>query len=217
MFDQEQYTSDSRRQIETSLQKAKAVMAQGEQYVREGKQKQARQALEAAMNYSQAQADFNEDARIQYRNLVKQQGFVGLVQRRNEMRAHQDILDEQQMQQAKEFRGGQFTADYASKIEQSLPAEESASLQTLATKILDQQAAAAAVAHAIRITLPEQGTRLVFQRPVQINPNADMSVKFRALDLYPWRRVASLWAGAVLLLGLIAGLRRAMKPAARMA
>jgi hypothetical protein len=42
-------------------------------------------------------------------------------------------------------------------------------------------------------------------------------VKFRALDLYPWRRVASLWAGAVLLIGLIAGLRRAMKPAARMA
>jgi hypothetical protein len=209
-FDQRIYTVNNLRQVETDLQKAKVVMARGEQYAREGKQKEAKQALETAMNYSQPQADFNEDARIQYRNLAKQQAFVGLVQRRNEMRMRQNIQDEQQAQQMRGFQDGQFTAEYAQQVQQALPAEENTSLQVVAEKILDQQEAAAAVTHAMRVTMPEQGTRLIFHRPVQINANAEMTVTFRALNLAPLRWMGSLWAGLAVLAGawVVTGRRR---------
>ena len=193
------YTIDNLRQIQADLAKARVVMAKGEQYAQEGKQKQARQALETAMNYSQSKADFNEDARIQYRNLVKQQAFIGLVQRRNEVRSFQNIRDEKQVRKMDGFQSGNFTPEYARQIEQSLPAEENTNLQTLAEKIIDQQAAAAALAQAIRITVPEQGTRLMFLRPLQINPNAEMSVSFKAIGAGPLVWLKSLWPMLMLL------------------
>ncbi len=214
--DAQSYAEESQSRIRRDLEKAKVVMAKGEQYARQGKQKEARQALEAAMNFSQAQADFNEDARIQYRNLVRQQAFVGLVQRRNEMQQEQPVQDQELAPPGAQqgFRGGNFTPEFADQIAQALPAEEGRNLKALADKIIDQQAAASAVSHAIRVTVPEVGPRLVFQRALQIHPDAPMYVSFRMVSVLPLRWLGSLAAAAVVFGLMWAALRRAFRPAA---
>ncbi|MEI6971160.1 MAG: hypothetical protein WCL44_06545 [bacterium] len=195
----ESYNSD---QMQLNKSKAKKGLDKGEQYARQGDPMRAKKALEEAVLFAQDKGD-REDARIQYKNMVKQQAKVGLVQRRNIMRLNENVRDEKQMEQLRGFNEGNYTADYAKSVQQSLTIEENEALDALTDKIIEQQAAAAGVAQAIKITVPEHGRKLEFFRPIQINPNAAVTVEFKTLDLGPlgntWRNI---WP-AILLLALI--------------
>ena len=199
-FDRRAYASDNLRQIEGDRQKAKSILAQGEQLARKGNQKLARKALESAVNYSQNDIAFNEDARIQYRNLAKQQAVVGLVQRRDDMRFAQNAQEPGQMERMRDFQDGNFTMEYAEKIQQALPDREMTSLLRLAERIMDQQSAAERVSQAIRITMPSHGRRLRFIRALHINPEADLVVNFRVSSGAAVRWLSALVALAALLL-----------------
>ena len=94
VFDAESYAEKAEREGAHSLQLAEDVLKQGERFAREGKQRAAKKAFEAAMNYSIGQEDFNEDARIQYRNLAKQQAIVGLVNRRADLKRSWNVHEE---------------------------------------------------------------------------------------------------------------------------
>ncbi|MFC1453095.1 hypothetical protein ACFLSJ_07125, partial [Verrucomicrobiota bacterium] len=178
-FNVERYEILNRRQVETDRARAKSVMEQSGELARRGYQKQARKALEAAVNYSQNDAAFNEDARIQYKNLAEQQAVVGFVQRRDEMRLSQNIQDSRQIERMNAFQGGRFTAEHAESVQQSLAEGDNLSLLRIAGRILGQQEAAQRVAQAIRVTLPTHGLRLRFTRALQISPGADMLVTFK--------------------------------------
>lgn len=158
-FDAQNYRLYTQRLIAEDLQKAKTVMALGEQYAREGKQKLAKQSLNSAITYSQGKLDLNEDARIQYQNLIQQQAVVGLADRRKAVRESQNIQLRQHEASAK----------------------ENESLRALSGKILRQQEAAAGVAHAIHVAMPEHGRKLDFHRALQVEPNAEMSVEFHSV------------------------------------
>jgi hypothetical protein len=119
------------------------------------------------------------------------------------MRLNENVRDEKQMEQLRGFNEGNFTADYAKSVQQSLTIEENEALDAVTEKIIEQQAAAAGVAQAIKITVPEHGRKLEFFRPIQINPKASVTVEFRALNLGPlgnaWKNI---WP-ALLLLALL--------------
>ena len=174
-------------------------MALGEQYARQGKQKLARQSLESALNYSKGRADVNEDARIQYNNLIQQQAVVGLVGRRNALREGQNIQAEQQSAQA----GQALKPAQDAGAQAQLSAKENDSLRSLSQKMLWQQEAAAGVAQAIRVTLPEHGRRLDFARSLQVDPNADMAVEFKSFGGAGARR----WLWLAFALGFLAAWR----------
>ena len=154
------------------------------------------------MNYSQSAADFNEDARVQYHNLVRQQAIVGLIQRRNELRDQRQFDVDVQPPAARPGAGhpaGNFTPDDAQRLERTLSADDSATLYTVADKIIGQQKAAAAVARSIRVTLPEQGVRIEVRRPLVIAPNAVLGLTWHSVPTAPWRRAGTL---ALVLAGL---------------
>ena len=132
-----------------------------------GKQKEAQQALQLAVNSSQADQTLNEDARIQWRNVAQQQVKMGLVNRREELRLGNNIFDEQTPQTREGFNGGNFNQHFAAQVEEQLTVQDRAALDRVARRIVDQQAAAAGQGVAINIAMPEHGRKLSFTRRLQ--------------------------------------------------
>lgn len=201
-FGSESYTAWNERRRQESLERAKTVLSVGEQFARAGEQKKAKRALLEALNYSQGQADLNEDARVQFRNLIKQQVKVGLVNRRDALRVSKNIVDDQQVQQMQGFRDGEYTQEYAASVESRLSEKDRVALEVVADKMVDQQAAAAGVVAAINVTMPQHGRSLRFYRALQIDPDGDLSVIFKSTD----DRVLKLVRGMVPFAGLFVAL-----------
>lgn len=195
VFSSGNYLQWNDAQREANLQLARQELTRGTKLARAGQQKEALKAFQQAQNYSQAQEDLNEDARVQFRNLVKKQVKMGLVNRRDAVRHSQNIIDEDQPGQMEEFQGGQFTQDYVENIERRLTAKDNAALEIVADKMIDQQTAAAGVVTAIRITMPEDGRPLQFARALQIDPDGELFVSFK---------VGSGWASSHIGAALIA-------------
>ena len=179
-FSADQYTAENKEIMVENQQKAEQVLERGNQLWQEGQQVEARQAMQSAIAYSQGQKDLNEDARIQFRNLAKQQAVVGLANRRIALKKERNTADEAGLEQLKGFNQGNWNAEYGKKMEQYLGTKENDSLNVVAEKIIDQQAAAEAEVHPIRITMPIQGKHLAFYRELQIKPHDEMRVEFRA-------------------------------------
>ncbi len=179
-FDEQAYRRNTEREILADAEKAKQIMAQGEQYARQGRQQLAKKSLESAIQYSQGQRDLNEDARVQYRNLIQVNAVSGLVSRRAALRQFQNIQTEPQpnappVEQAARPR--------EAPAPQALSPQDSDVLRGVSEKMIRQQEAAAGLPQAIRVTIPEHGRRLEFRRTLQIDPQAPMEVAFKAVGV----------------------------------
>ena len=241
-FDDKAYIANNAGILSLNLKNAEVALRKGEEFARKGLQQEARQAFESALYYSQGKADYNEDVRLQYRNLAKQQAVVGLVNRRDELKAGNNILEAGQVIAGNanygnnafngvmvvtngainngfagnsgtlQFSGANnftpnWTSDQAAQVTQTLSAKDNTSLNVVAEKILDQQAAAAGVATALRVTMPIEGRVLEFSRPLQITPNAELSVSFKTTGggwLHTLLTLAA-FAGAWLLFRILCG------------
>ena len=147
-----------------------------------GDQQKAKKAFETAMKYSQTNADLNEDARAQLRNVQRQNALVGLVKRRDDIISNHPTIDKDKkvvIDDAK-FNKGNFTASYAKEVEQSLSLEESKNLTAIADRIMNQQVAAAQKIQPLLVSFPQQGKLIHFKRNLQITPEAEMKVHFKA-------------------------------------
>jgi len=204
------YSEWNKKQREATIQKAKDVLNVGQQLVQTGQRKSAKKAFQQALNYSQGQADLNEDARVQLRNLVKQQFKIGLVNRRDALRVRRNIQEEseQQVDNITGFQEGDYTQEYADSVEGRLTDKDNSALEIVADKIIDQQAAAAGVVTAIRVTMPEHGRRLTFTRALQIDPKGDLTVIFKASDGWLMGTWRALWPSAILFVLIWIGLGR---------
>jgi hypothetical protein len=177
VFNAEGYLEWNRQQREVTALKAKQVLRVGKKMAHEGRQKEAKMAFQKALNYSQGKADLNEDARVQLRNVTKQQFKLGLVNRRRAVRYRNNIVDDKVGGQSVQV--SQFTQDDISQLEQQLSVSDNAALDIVADKMIDQQAAAAGVVKAIRIAMPEHGRELKFEREMQVDPDGRLSISFR--------------------------------------
>lgn len=198
--DARDYQATAQRRMQADLEKAKNVMAQGELYARQGKQKLAKQSLESAINYSHGQTDLNEDARVQYHNLIQQQAVAGLMDRCHAVRQAQNIQAEQAPPPAQPRRPAGAPAGLSSR--------ENDSLRVVSEKMLRQQEAAAGVDQGIRVTIPEGGCTLEFRRSLQVDPNTPMRVSFRVCPGSGARHVLTAAAFLGLLAAFYAGIRR---------
>ncbi len=199
------YNADTSQQFGDS---AKESIVTANSYMESGDQRGARKAFEQAISYSQGQQDLNEDARVQYRNLVRQQGVVGLVNRRNQLKQSLNLTDGNEMVPVEQWSGNDVQ-----KIEAQLGEKESSALSNLAERMLDQQQAAAVEVHPIRVVMAQQGTRLGFTRTLQLQSDTEMEVKFSAAPSRGGRAVqtvvVALSAGLILVSGCWLGrLRR---------
>ena len=162
--DYEQYNKDVN---DNNIGAAKSNLRLVSSLLSSGKQKEAQQALQLAVNSSQADQTLNEDARIQWRNVAQQQVKMGLVNRREELRLGNNIFDEQTPQTRDGFNGGNFNQQFAAQVEEQLSALDRATLDRVSRRIVDQQAAAAGQGVAINIAMPKYGRELSFYRSLQ--------------------------------------------------
>jgi hypothetical protein len=203
-YSPESYAQRNQVMMSAKAQKAAEVLQQGQEFSRQGRQVEARQALEEAVAYSQGDRSLNEDARIQFKSLARQQAVVGLAARRSAMKIQNNTAQQADVDQTLMYNGGNFSSDYGRQVQQSLGAKENDSLELVADKLLEQQVAASGEVHPVRVTLPLEGRCLTFQRELQVQPDAEMRVEFTAGR---GRVMQGLFTGAIALalLGLLAG------------
>jgi hypothetical protein len=202
VFNADRYMEYNREQRDVFIENARQVLDVGEELIKAGQQKRARKAFQVALNYSQGQEDLNEDARVQLRNVMKQQVKMGLVNRRDALRFSRNIIDEQQIGQMQGFQDGDFTQEYAQTVEQRLSERDNDALDVVADRIIEQQAAAAGVVTAIRVTMPKHGRLLTFKRALQIDPRGDLTVSFAVSRGMAAGLVDVLWPTVIVFLAL---------------
>ena len=77
------------------------------------------------------------------------------------------------------YKDGYFSDSFAKAIEKTLEEDDTQILSRVSDKIMSQQKAAMQRLLPLRVTLPEEGSRLHFYREVQIEPMAEMKVSFQ--------------------------------------
>lgn len=204
VFSPESYEQVNRVLISAKTQKAAQVLQQGNEYWKQGRQAEARQALEEAVAYSQGDRGLNEDARIQFQSLARQQAVVGLAARRSAMKIRNNTAQQQDLEQTQQYNGGNFSSDFSKQVQQTLGAKENDSLVAVADKLLEQQVAAGGAVHPVQVTLPLEGQCLTFTRELQVQPDAPIQVEFTA-SRGGWAGHFSSAGLGLVLVGLFAG------------
>ncbi len=189
-------------QQQQKIREAEGLLKMGNQYLAEGRQKQARQAYSSAFNLSQHDNAFNEDARVQLQKLKMQQAIVGLNYRRHA------VTDEKGEKAAAKQNAGieilsagtqpVYTQQQVKKALDQNSAEDNATLARLAEHLVEQQEAAGATPEAIQSSFPEHGTKYTFTRSLQVDKWADLSIKLETST-----PSATTWSHRALMLGTL--------------
>ncbi len=203
-----------------NTQIARDAQIAGEQLLREGDQRQAQQAFEAAVNYSA----FSEDARVKLHEFNRDNALVGLVGARQRLR-------EQAEGNAAGVPGAgvqRVDTETIGRIKSSLSKADHDNLSDLTRIWTDQQAKAAGETVQLAVNMPSQGRLLTFERSVQVRDRTPMRIAFSAEPADPPQAQATrrwffgLILGLAGLYWLMAAMSRrwtslpeAMKPPAR--
>jgi hypothetical protein len=214
-FGRSEYLDMNRKQGSRNLSEAKRSLGNVGTLLDKGDRLQAQKALQQAVNLSQAEQTLNEDARVQFRNVVREQVKIGLVNRREALRLDNNIFDEQAPQTQAGYNGGNFSRAFASRVEEQLSAQDRASLDRVALKIVEQQAAAAGQGAAITIAMPEHGRLLSFTRALQNECGGGLVLSLRATSDLARRQALAWWPVLPFFLGLWLLLRFALGPRAK--
>ena len=181
-LDLQTYVQEESEARQEKTKEAEQQLAIGNQFLAEGRQKQARQAFRNAWSLSQHDNAFNEDARVQLRKLKMQQAVVGLNFRRH---SNQKMIDAEAAQKPNAslqiLQSGQeaYTQEQVRQALRDNDPAGNAVLMTLAENLVEQQDAAQAVPEAIRASVPKQGNIYTFTRSIQVDKWADLSVQLQ--------------------------------------
>lgn len=205
-FSAENYEQVNRVISADNSRKAAQVLQQGQELSKAGRQVEARQMLEEAISYSRGDRSLNEDARIQFQSLARQQAVVGLAARRSALKIMGNNAAPEDIAQTQLFNGGNYSADFGAQVSKNLGAKENDSLSLVADKLLEQQVAASGEVHPVRVTLPLEGRVLTFVRELQVQPGADVNVSFTTGSgaLIRWLLIGASAAALALVLALSA-------------
>jgi hypothetical protein len=188
--------------------KALALQEEGNKLAQSGKPQEARQALAWANSYAFNDPELNEDTRVQLHSLISQQAVVGLVDRRNQLR---QTKSEGAVQAPEQTLGMQFDQAQADRVRNSLNRDDSANLDRIIGRLIEMQEEASQSRVQLMVNVPLRGRMIELTRALQVKPNAEMTVSFKARRELPARvKLNWLWSAglAVILLLVILGDRR---------
>ncbi|HET6408206.1 MAG TPA: hypothetical protein VFG14_10030, partial [Chthoniobacteraceae bacterium] len=166
------------------LEKTKAaeqMLAIGNTAMAQGNPQEARRAFESAYGLSQHDNAFNEDARVQLHNLKVQQAIVGLNVRQSVASGTTETL----AGKLSADNMGNYTQQDAKQIFDRNTADDNATFNRLAERLVQQQDAAVTNPSAIRASIPEQGRKLTFSRSVAVDTWADLQIGMKAKAIAP--------------------------------
>jgi hypothetical protein len=171
------YLESERQLQQRQTEVARQNFEFGNTLILKGDVQNARRYLNNAYQLSQADLAFNEDARVQLRNLKTEQALVGLNVNRG--LAAQQPAQQAEIQQILD-NDANYTREQAKALNQSLSSEDQLALGRLAEKLVAQQDAAVANPTAIRASVPEQGRMLAFTRSLQVDTMSDLRIELEA-------------------------------------
>lgn len=192
------------------VKQAEALMKQANTWLARGEQDKASEALNRASNTFSTDLAFNEDARVQLRNLKEQQAILGLNTRRQRLYLSNGAELNTRNAQLEEaanlnpFLQGKVNFD-PRQVDQLLmgnTSDENTALKGIAAKIVDQQLGAEPAPSAIDVTLPERGRVVTFTRTLQVDGGAPLELALGVV-----RDSGSRWplvAGLVIAIAAIA-------------
>ncbi len=170
--------------LEVNIRNDRVAQQQQElahEFAQQGRQADARRALSIGYNFSRGNRALNEDIRVDLDNLLKQQAKVGLVNARSRLRRQTSgVPDDSSGLIEVDGESITFSQKQAERIESSLGKADSENLELITQRIIQTQAAAEGSVAQLQITMPFSGKRLRFDSPLQVEPEAAMSVTFRA-------------------------------------
>jgi hypothetical protein len=209
VLDLESYIRNEDRIRQEKTQEAEQFLNLANSLVERGDPQKARRAFQAAYGMSQHDQAFNEDARVQLNNLRLQQALVGLNVRKARLAGQTETLAAAPRGLI-EQQAANYTQAEAKQLFERNSAEENAVQARLAERLIQQQDAAVASPAAIRATIPEQGRRLTFTRPLDVNTWSDLHIDLEthsaALTPFWWKPVVLAGLFAIGLMS--AGYRR---------
>jgi hypothetical protein len=211
-FGRSEYLAINALQGSRNLKEAKGKLGSISQLLEKGDRIQAQKALQQAVNLSQAEQTLNEDARVQFRNVVREQVKIGLVNRREALRMDNNIFDERAPQTQVGYNSGNFSREFASRVDEQLSVQDRDSLDRVAVKIVEQQAAAAGQGTAISIAMPEHGRMMRFARALQNECGGKLELSLTVSSDYTSAKFLVWWPVVPLFFGLWLLLRFALGP-----
>lgn len=172
----------------------------------QGRQGAARRALTKGYNFSIGNMALNEDIRVDLDNLLQQQAKVGLVNARGRLRrqALETAVEPMGELIIADGQGVNFDQAQAERIESSLGQADSRNLELITRRIIQAQEAAEASVAQLQVTMPICGRLLCFDSPLQVEPQAAMTVAFHAARRRTDGLDSGLRHGVVLFVGLLA-------------
>lgn len=179
MLDLDSYVLNEQQIRLAKTREAEQFLNLANSLVQQGDPTQARRAFRAAYGLSQHDQAFNEDARVQLNNLKVQQALVGLNVRQARV-AGESAGQAASPKAVWDNSAANYSQGEAKQLLERNSAEETAVQQRLAERLVQQQDAAMASPAAIRAAIPQQGRRLVFTRPLEVNTWADLSLDLQA-------------------------------------
>jgi len=209
-MDYDQFNRDAKV---ASLSTARSNLAQLDDLLQRGRQREARQVLQQAVTLSQAEESLHEDARVQFRNVVQQQVKMGLVNRRAALRTANNIFDGEVWTPPAGWNEGDFDTRFAREVEDQLDASDRAGLDLVARKLVDVQAGATAQGAAIQVAVPRHGNEFLFRRALHNEPEQHLELVMQTRPPRAWSKALAFWPilPGFLLLWLI--LRLSLGPA----
>lgn len=151
------------------MKDAERMLAVGNDSLVKGNQRNALQSFKSALNLSQHDDAFNEDARVQLHNLKLQQALVGLNNRANGAFVGQAAAPSNSVAIQAEGEELRYTDKQVREALNRNAADANAALMKLAEELVEQQEAAQATPEAIQAALPEYGQRLTFTRSMIVD------------------------------------------------
>ncbi len=186
LFGLDEYLSLASRVRKEKVAETNALISRAGEYLRQGDQDRARQALNRAAKTTGIDEATNEDARVQLLNLYNQQAVLGLNTVRQRLyldnKSRDTSMQNDQIEQAASvnpiLQGRMdFQLDELAQSLQGNSLEETAALRRVADRIVSQQIASEPAPRAISLTLPRRGTQLEFSRSVQVDGEAPLTLE----------------------------------------
>ncbi len=176
-FNGETLNTELIRDREQRLKRAMVLQRDGVELARAGRGDEARRALEQACFESAADEGLGEDARVQLRELLKDQAMAGLKGASDRLRA-------------------------SAGADPGAPGRDgSAGLERIGSRFMELQQAAATTPARFRFALPRRGRLVEFRRELKAEPDAPLEIRFASSPVFSggWRDPLSFALTALLL------------------
>jgi hypothetical protein len=163
---------------------ATQLLESANNFLENGDQQQASEALDRAANANALDEATNEDARVELRVLKTQQALLGLNAARQKLYLDNkaDVQQNAQMEEAANLNPllqGKlnYNPQQFDQMVQGNTVEENNALTGIASRLVDQQLAAEPAPGAIDINMPVRGQVLTFTRSMQVDGNAPLRLE----------------------------------------